>query len=153
MWGIHDEGKKIQISVNTVSIETVMGIQKILESGMDLINSVERVILIRKVFYLSGHICFTHKIQFLYQHSVSLGCIMNQGRLRCYMRTESGIRFPCGWLTFALTQAEYFLLCTGNAYAKMILGKAARLSSIRFSDNFAAPYCIISLIKPYSSSE
>lgn len=56
MWGIHDEGKKIQISFNTILIKTVMGIQKILSSGMDLIDPVERVILIRK-FFLSGHIC------------------------------------------------------------------------------------------------
>ena len=56
--GIHCKGKQVQILQHGILIKVIVSIQEILQSGMDFINPIHRVIFIGQTLYLGGIIGF-----------------------------------------------------------------------------------------------
>ena len=59
---IHCKGKQVQITLHGIPIKAVVSIQEILQSGMDFIDPIQRIIFIGQILYLCGIIGFVLQI-------------------------------------------------------------------------------------------
>ena len=57
-----------------------MCVQEVLQPCMNLVNTVKRVVSIRKLFDLIAIIRFVNELQLVYQHPVSLSLVMDKDR-------------------------------------------------------------------------
>ena len=71
---VHCEGKEVQISLQGVSIEARVSVQEVLHPSMNLVDSVERIILVRKLLNLSGIIGLADQMK-LFIHIIDFNTV------------------------------------------------------------------------------